>query len=71
MAVIIPVVVSSALVTKKASSTLTVRVSPDIALVAFVPPAIVRVSPGGIPVEPLSPATVVSATAKSIVPSAS
>ena len=35
------------------------------AVVAFVPPAIVKVSPGVIPVEPESPATVVSETAKS------
>ena len=41
------------------------------AVVAFVPPAIVKVSPGVIPVEPESPATVVSETAKSIVPSES
>ena len=46
------------------SVALTVRVSPDIDVVTFVPPAIVRVSPGVMPVDPLSPATVVFATVK-------
>ena len=69
--VTVPLVVSSASFFRKASSTLTVRVSPLIAVVAFVPPAMVSVSPGVMPVEPLSPATVVSETAKSSVPSAS
>ena len=69
--VTVPVVVSSALFFKKASSTFTVNVSPLIAVVAFVPPAIVNVSPGVIPVDPESPATVVSDTAKSISPSSS
>ena len=71
LAVMIPVVVSSSSFLRNASATLTVRVSPTMALVAFVPPAIVRVSPGVMPVDPLSPATVVSDTTKSSVPSLS
>ena len=47
---------------------LIVRVSPLIAVEMFVPPAIVRVSPGVIPVEPESLATVRSDTAKSMSP---
>ena len=45
-----------------------VNVSPLIVVVTFVPPAIVSVSPGVIAVEPVSPATVVSETTKSISP---
>ena len=48
-----------------------VNVSPLILVVTFVPPAIVSVSPGVMAVEPVSPATVVSETTKSNVPSES
>ena len=50
------------------SVALIVNVSPDVAVVQLVPPAIVSVSPGVIPVDPPSLATVRSATTKSMSP---